>query len=116
MVALADKFHDAIEANALNKGAQRVAVLNMPAIDKTPRLQQVLGGITASAGAATSAQVQGLLKAWLEAFNAQLAKFCGQQQGGGGLLHLVQRPGGQPRTVRAYQRQEHRVPHHRPRC
>ena len=31
----------------------------MPAIDKTPRLQQVLGGITATAGAAASAQVQG---------------------------------------------------------
>ena len=81
MVALADKFHDAIEANALNKGAQRVAVLNMPAIDKTPRLQQVLGGITATAGAAASAQVQGLLKAWLEAFNAQLAKrFAGNSK------------------------------------
>ena len=81
MVALADKFHDAIEANALNKGAQRVAVLNMPAIDKTPRLQQVLGGITATAGAAASAQVQGLLKAWLEAFNAQLDKrFAGNSK------------------------------------
>ena len=78
MAALADKFHDAIEVNALNKGAMRVAVLNMPAIDKTPRLQQVLGGVSASAGAAASAQVQGLLKAWLEAFNAQLAtRFAG---------------------------------------
>lgn len=74
MVALADKFHGAIEANALNKGAMRVAVLNMPAIDKTPRLQQVLGGVTASAGAAAAAQVQGVLKAWMEAFNGQLAK------------------------------------------
>ena len=74
MAVLADRFHDAIETNALNKGAMRVAVLNMPAIDKTPRLQQVLGGVTASAGAAASAQVQGLLKAWLEAFNAQLDK------------------------------------------
>lgn len=74
MVALADKFHGAIETNALNKGATRVAVLNMPAIDKTPRLQQVLGGVTASAGAAAAAQVQGVLKAWMEAFNGQLAK------------------------------------------
>lgn len=65
MVALVDKFHDAIEANALNKGAQRVAVLNVPAIDKMPRLQQVLGGITALAGVAASAQVQELLKTWL---------------------------------------------------
>lgn len=81
MVALADKFHGAIDANALNKGAMRVAVLNMPAIDKTPRLQQVLGGITVSAGAAASAQVQGLLKGWMEAFNAQLAqRFAGNSK------------------------------------
>ena len=81
MAALADKFHGAIDANALKKGAMRVAVLNMPAIDKTPRLQQVLGGITASAGPEASAQVQGLLKAWLEAFNAQLAaRFAGNDK------------------------------------
>ena len=81
MAALADKFHGAIDANALKKGAMRVAVLNMPAIDKTPRLQQVLGGIAASAGPEASAQVQGLLKAWLEAFNAQLAaRFAGNDK------------------------------------
>ena len=102
MVALADKFHDAIEANALSKGAQRVAVLNMPAIDKTPRQR-------AGAGPA-----QGLARS-LQRPAGQA--FCGQQQGGGrGLLHLVQRPGGQPCAVRADQRQEHRVPHHRPGC
>ncbi|MBY0410401.1 MAG: phospholipase [Burkholderiaceae bacterium] len=76
MVALADKLHDAIEVNAIRQGAMRVAVLNMPAIDKTPRLQQVLTGVTAVSGAGASAQVQvqGLLKAWLEAYNAQLDK------------------------------------------
>ncbi|MGP1667262.1 MAG: hypothetical protein ACTS5I_15435, partial [Rhodanobacter sp.] len=63
MMALADKFHGSIDANALNKGAMRVAVLNMPSIDKTPRLQQLLGGIAATAGAEASAQVQGLVKA-----------------------------------------------------
>ena len=81
MMALADKFHGAIDANALNKGAMRVAVLNMPGIDKTPRLQQLLGGIAASAGAAASAQVQGLVKAWVEAFNKQLAaRFAGNSK------------------------------------
>lgn len=72
--ALADKLHDAIDVNAIRQGAMRVAVLNMPAIDKTPRLQQVLTGVTAASGAGASAQVQGLLKAWLEAYNAQLDK------------------------------------------
>lgn len=81
MVVLADKFHGSITADALDKGAMRVAVLNMPGIDKTPRLQQLLGGISATAGAAASAQVQGLVKAWVEAFNAQLAKrFAGNEK------------------------------------
>lgn len=81
MVALADKFHGSITADALNKGAMRVAVLNMPGIDKTPRLQQLLGGISATAGAAASAQVQGLVKAWVETFNVQLAKrFAGNEK------------------------------------
>jgi hypothetical protein len=38
MQALADKFRMAIEKDALGKGAMRVAVLNMPGIDKTPRV------------------------------------------------------------------------------
>ena len=81
MMALADKFHGSIDANALNKGAMRVAVLNMPSIDKTPRLQQLLGGIAATAGAAASAQVQGLVKAWVETFNKQLAaRFAGNSK------------------------------------
>jgi len=81
MMALADKFHGSIDANALNKGAMRVAVLNMPSIDKTPRLQQLLGGIAATAGAEASAQVQGLVKAWVETFNKQLAaRFAGNSK------------------------------------
>lgn len=81
MMALADKFHGSIDANALNKGAMRVAVLNMPSIDKTPRLQQLLGGIAATAGVEASAQVQGLVKAWVEAFNKQLAaRFAGNSK------------------------------------
>lgn len=81
MVALADRFSASIGADVLGKGAQRVAVLNVPGIDKTPRLQQLLGGIAASAGPAASAQVQGLVKAWVEAFNAKLAaNFAGNDK------------------------------------
>ncbi|NBZ99717.1 MAG: phospholipase [Betaproteobacteria bacterium] len=50
MVALADKFYNSIKANALDKGAQRVAVLNMPGITNTPRFQMVLSGIAAAYG------------------------------------------------------------------
>ena len=81
MVALADKFTAGITADVLGKGAQRVAILNLPGIDKTPRLQQLLGGIAASAGPAASAQIQGLVKAWVEAFNTKLAaNFAGNDK------------------------------------
>ena len=81
MVALADNFSASIGANVLGKGAQRVAILNLPSIDKTPRLQQLLGGVAAAAGPAASAQVQGLVKAWVEAFNTKLAaNFAGNDK------------------------------------
>ncbi|MCB1979470.1 MAG: SGNH/GDSL hydrolase family protein [Burkholderiaceae bacterium] len=81
MVALADKFSASIDADVLGKGAQRVAVLNLPGIYNTPRLQQLLGGIAASAGPEAAAQVQGLVKSWIEAFNAKLAaNFAGNDK------------------------------------
>ncbi len=81
MVALANTFYDAIATNVLDKGAKRVAVLNMPSIYNTPRLQQVLRGVSASAGPAASAQVLALSKGWIEAFNAQLsARFAGDER------------------------------------
>ena len=81
MVGLADKFSASINADVLGKGAQRVAILNLPGIYNTPRLQQLLGGIAATAGPAASAQIQGLVKAWVEAFNAKLAaNFAGNDK------------------------------------
>ena len=73
MQALADKFHDAIKASALDKGASKVVVLNMPDITLTPRFQAVLGAITQQAGAAQAQQAQALIRQWIGAFNAQLA-------------------------------------------
>jgi phospholipase/lecithinase/hemolysin len=78
MTALADKFYAAIKANALDKGAKQVAVLNMPGITNTPRFQMVLDSISAAygggtAGATARAQSEGLFKSWIVAFNTQLA-------------------------------------------
>ena len=83
MQALADRFADQLRDGALNKGARRVALLNMPGITNTPRFQAVLDGIaTASgggtAGATARAQSEALFKGWVEAFNARLAaRFAG---------------------------------------
>ncbi len=78
MQALADKFYAAIKANALDKGAQRLAVLNAPGITNTPRFQLVLDSIAAAsgggaAGATARAQAEGLFRSWITAFNQQLA-------------------------------------------
>lgn len=79
MQALAAKFHASIKTSALDKGATRVAVLNMPGITNTPRFQTVLDSIAAASGggatgAAARAQAEALFKGWVEAFNAELAK------------------------------------------
>jgi len=78
MQALANAFYDAIKAQALDKGAQKVVVLNMPDITLTPRFAAVLAGVAmASGGGATgqaaAAQVQGVIRQWVGAFNTQLA-------------------------------------------
>ncbi|MEX8493752.1 SGNH/GDSL hydrolase family protein [Sphaerotilus sp.] len=78
MTALADKFAAMIQTGALDKGAQRIALLNMPGITNTPRFQLVLDSIGSAAGAAARAQSEGLFKSWIVAFNTELAaKFAG---------------------------------------
>ena len=86
MTALADKFYDVIKLEALDRGAARIAVLNMPGITNTPRFQDTLnlvalangGGV---AGATARATVEAVIKGWAETFNARLAsKFAGNSK------------------------------------
>ena len=78
MVALADMFYGSIKTTALDKGAEKVAVLNMPGITNTPRFQMALAGVAAAYGGGTEGatargQAEALFKSWVEAFNARLA-------------------------------------------
>ncbi len=83
MTALAAAFHDAIQTDALDKGAQRVVVVNVPAITGTPRFQAVLDGIAASFGggangAAARSHSEAVFRGWIVAFNTELAtRFAG---------------------------------------
>jgi outer membrane lipase/esterase len=83
MAALADKFAAMLQTGALDKGAQRIALLNVPGITNTPRFQRVLDDIAlasggGTAGATVRAQSEGLFRSWVVAFNTQLAtKFSG---------------------------------------
>jgi outer membrane lipase/esterase len=77
MQKLADTYYAAIKANALDKGATHVAVLNAPDITLTPRFQQVLGAVASSSGAAAATQLQAAIRQWVGAFNSKLAADVG---------------------------------------
>lgn len=80
MQALADRYYESIKVNALDKGAQYVVVMNLPAITNTPRFQLVLDSIAAAGGgAAARAQSEGLFRNWVAAFNTQLAARVGSE-------------------------------------
>lgn len=68
MQILADELYDGLKTNALSKGATHIAVLNIPAITKTPRFQEALDQVGASSGAAarTSAELQA--NTWIKAY------------------------------------------------
>ena len=85
MVALADKFYASIKTSALDKGAERILLLNTPGITNTPRFQMVLSGVAAAygggaTGAGARAQSETLFKSWVEAFNYRLAALVANEK------------------------------------
>jgi outer membrane lipase/esterase len=77
MRRLAVTYYTAIKVNALDKGATHVAVLDVPDISLTPRIQAALAQVAAAngggaAGATAAANVQAVLRQWTDAFNAEL--------------------------------------------
>lgn len=72
MQNLAKTYYKAIKDNALDKGAKRVAVLNVPDVTVTPRFQAVLSSLGSNAPA-----VQGMIRQWISAFNTQLKASVG---------------------------------------
>ena len=81
MQTLADTFYGQIKTQVLDKGATRVAVLDMPDITLTPRFRAVLTGVAAATNAATAQALQGAIRQWIGAFNARLAsRFAGDSR------------------------------------
>ena len=77
MQALAVYFSKNIKTNTFDKGATRVAVLNMPGVTLTPKFQMVLKKVTATQGAAAAAQLNTLFDTWVQTFNTQLKTSLG---------------------------------------
>jgi outer membrane lipase/esterase len=86
MAKLADKLYAAVKTNALDKGATRVVVVNAPGITNTPRFKALLALVAAGAGggsvgAATAANIDAMIKSWVETYNTALAaKFAGDSR------------------------------------
>lgn len=72
--ALARTLVAAINTNVLSKGVKKVVVVNSVDFTTTPRFQAVLGGVAAASGAAQAEAVQGMVRAWIQTFNAGLAQ------------------------------------------
>lgn len=77
MTALANKFYDSVQSNALDHGATHVVILNLPGITNTPRFQAVLDAVSAAygggvPGATARAQTDTLIRTWVATFNARL--------------------------------------------
>ena len=81
---LAKTLAGSIAQNVIAKGATRVAVLNVPAITKTPRFQMVLASIAQAAGggeagAAAATKPDAAVDGLVQVFNNQLAASLGGQ-------------------------------------
>ena len=82
MQNLAVTFYTAIKVSVLDRGATRVAVLNLPDITLTPRFRQVLADVAqanggGAAGDAAAAQLQAAIRQWIGAFNTRLVESVG---------------------------------------
>mgnify|MGYP000166740730 CR=1 FL=1 len=69
MQALADTLYNAIQTQALDKGASRVGVLNIPDVTITPRFQSIQG-----------TPYQTAFRAWISAFNNRLQTRAGSDR------------------------------------
>ena len=79
MQQLAETFHGQLKSQLIDKGAQRVVVLNMPDITLTPRFAAVLAAI-AQNNAAQAQAAQGAIRQWIQAFNARLTNLVAAEK------------------------------------
>ncbi len=86
-IKLADILANAVQAEALDRDAQRIAVLTAPDITRTPRFLALLAQVEAAVntgggnGALAVAQLKGMVAQWVTGFNQQLKnRFAGNSR------------------------------------
>ncbi|WBY03276.1 SGNH/GDSL hydrolase family protein [Ramlibacter tataouinensis] len=73
---LAQTWWSTVKANTLDRGATRVALLNLPDITLTPRFRGIVAGLASAEGSAAASAFQGALRQWIAGFNAELARLA----------------------------------------
>ncbi|MBK0392775.1 SGNH/GDSL hydrolase family protein [Ramlibacter algicola] len=73
MQQLARTWWAMVKANALDQGATRVVLVNIPDITLTPRLRDVVAGAATDLGAGGAADFQAAVRGWITTFNSELA-------------------------------------------
>lgn len=74
MTKLADKLYNSVKSNLLDKGATKVALLNIPNITQTPRLGQARTTIAGGEAAVP------IFVEWVETYNKRLAANIGTEK------------------------------------
>jgi phospholipase/lecithinase/hemolysin len=74
--ATAQTFWNALRTNALDRGATRVAVLEVPDLTRTPRFRSILQGLATTQGAGIAAETETGIRDWVTAYNAELARLA----------------------------------------
>lgn len=76
MRQLARTFWDTVKANTLDKGATRVALVEIPDITLTPRFRGIAAERAAAQGAAAGTAFQADLRQWIVGFNTELGRLA----------------------------------------
>ena len=76
MQRVAQTFWNAVKANTLDKGATRVALVEVPDITLTPRFRNIAANLATTQGAAAASAFQAALRRWITGFNAELNRLA----------------------------------------
>jgi outer membrane lipase/esterase len=76
MQEVARTYWDTVKANTLDKGATRVALLDVPDITLTPRLRNIAAGVAATDGPAAGTAFLLSVRRWIAGFNTELARLA----------------------------------------
>lgn len=72
MEHLADAMFGSIQRDALDQGATHVAVLDIPDITRTPRLQALIADVASRWGADAALELRSATRQWIQAYNNRL--------------------------------------------